>query len=115
MSGQGSYSYSSSSYSSSSYSSGSGGPPQTHSYSEQVTSDPSGSTIHRTTQQPGQAPVHETMNVGPDGKYISGGGGGGGGTGQPRLEQGRVEEITDADREYEERMEDEYAKREGGA
>ena len=51
------------------------------------------------------------MNVGPDGKYISGGGS----TAQPRLEQGRVEEIPDTDREYEERMEEEYAKREGGA
>lgn len=122
---QSNYSYSSTSYSSSSYSSSSnsnpnGGQPQTHSFSEHITSDPSGSTIHRTTQEPGQAPVQETMNVGPDGKYL-GGGGGGGGAGQQRLEQGRVEEIEDGggegdkDREYEERMEEEYAKREGGA
>ena len=62
-------------------------------------------------QEPGQGPVQETLNVGPDGKYI----GGGSGSGQQRLEQGRVEEVTDADREYEEKMEDEYAKREGGA
>ncbi len=27
----------------------------------------------------------------------------------------RIEDVTDADREYEERIEDEYAKREGGA
>lgn len=27
----------------------------------------------------------------------------------------RIEDVTDADREYLERMEDEYAKREGGA
>ena len=111
MSGQNSYSYSSSSFSSSSYNSSNGGPPQTHSYSEQITSDGSGSTIQRTSQEPGQAPVHETLNVGPNGKYI----GGSNGSGQPRLEQGRVEEVTDADRDYEERMEDEYAKREGGA
>lgn len=27
----------------------------------------------------------------------------------------RIEDVTDADKEYEERIEDEYAKREGGA
>ncbi len=27
----------------------------------------------------------------------------------------RIEDVTDADRQYEERMEEEYAKREGGA
>jgi hypothetical protein len=30
-------------------------------------------------------------------------------------EGGRIEEASEADREYEEKMEDEYAKREGGA
>jgi hypothetical protein len=28
---------------------------------------------------------------------------------------GRIEDVSDADKQYEERMEDEYAKREGGA
>ncbi len=36
--------------------------------------------------------------------------------GGDRQEAGeRIEDVTDADREYEERIEDEYAKREGGA
>jgi hypothetical protein len=34
--------------------------------------------------------------------------------GQPD-EKGKIEDVSEGDREYEERMEDEYAKREGGA
>lgn len=47
--------------------------------------------------------------------------GSGSGSGSGRWERGRIEDVTDdvdqaeRDRLYEERMEDEYAKREGGA
>jgi hypothetical protein len=34
---------------------------------------------------------------------------------QPHGETGRIEDVSEADGKYEEKMEDEYAKREGGA
>ena len=92
-----------SSYSSTSYSSSSDG--TGNRYEESTVSDPSGTTIHRTSQQSGQPVVSETT------RYPSGATAALGGTGGER----QIEDVTDADREYEERMEDEYAKREGGA
>lgn len=91
-------SFSSSSYSSSTDSSG-------NTYTESTISNPSGTTIHRTTQKAGQAPVAETTRLPA------------GGTQQVEGVDNtkRIEDVTDADREYEERIEDEYAKREGGA
>ncbi|KAL8990836.1 MAG: hypothetical protein Q9177_000602 [Variospora cf. flavescens] len=92
-------SYTSQSYSSSTNGSG-------HSYTEATVSDPSGTTIHRTSQEAGQPAVSETTRLPAGGTAAVGGG-----TDSGR----RIEDVTDADREYEERMEDEYAKREGGA
>ncbi|KAL9005365.1 MAG: hypothetical protein Q9188_001850 [Gyalolechia gomerana] len=93
-----------STYTSQSYSSSSDG--TGNSYSEATVSDPSGTTIHRTSQEAGQPAVSETTRLPARGTAAVGGGADSG---------RRIEDVTDADREYEERMEDEYAKREGGA
>ncbi|KAL8653196.1 MAG: hypothetical protein Q9210_002238 [Variospora velana] len=93
-----------SSYTSQSYSSSTNG--SGHSYTEATVSDPSGTTIHRTSQEAGQPAVSETTRLPAGGTAAVGGG----------TDSGRtIEDVTDTDREYEERMEDEYAKREGGA
>lgn len=100
MSSQSYSTFQSSSYQSSSDSSG-------NKYTESISSNPSGTTIHRTTQESGQAPVSETTRL------PAGGGGAqqiGGMDGSKR-----IEDVSDADQAYEEAMEDEYAKREGGA
>ena len=77
-------------------------------YTEATSSNPSGTTIHRTTQEAGQAPVAETTRLPAGGAAAANQVGG--------LDNGRrIEDVTDADKQYEERMEDEYAKREGGA
>ena len=95
----GSYStFQSSSYSSSTDSAG-------NSYTESITTNPSGTTLHRTTQQAGQPAVTETTRM------PAGGNAQVEGMGSSR----RIEDVTDADQQYEENIEDEYAKREGGA
>ena len=100
MSSQSYSTFRSSSYQSSTDSAG-------NTYTEGTSSNPSGTTIHRVTQEAGRAPVHETTRLpagGSAAQQVAG------------LENSkRIEEISDKDREYEERMEDEYAKREGGA
>lgn len=94
---------SSSSFSSSSYSSVTDSSGNT--YTESVTSNPSGTTIHKTTQRAGEQPTSETTRLPANqNQQVEGGDSG-----------KRIEDVTDADREYEEKMEDEYAKREGGA
>jgi len=72
---------------------------RTTSFTEERHTDPSGTKIYRTSQQPGETPRTERVNL----------------PVERREEKGRIEDVTDKDREYEERMEDEYAKREGGA
>ncbi|KAI4240436.1 MAG: hypothetical protein L6R40_005147 [Gallowayella cf. fulva] len=93
-----------STFTSSSYSSSSDG--TGNSYTEATVSNPSGTTIHRTSQEAGQPAVSETTRLPAGGTAAVQGG-----TDTER----RIEDVTDADRQYEERMEDEYAKREGGA
>ena len=71
-------------------------------------SNPDGTTVRRTSELPGQQPTDETTFT-PSGGRIA----------QPDT-RGRIEDVTDrdqtdADKQYEERIEDEYAKREGGA
>jgi hypothetical protein len=79
------------------------------SHSETTYSDPSGTKVHRTSQQPGQAPREETFETDNTGRRVEGAG------------QRKIEDVTDEeqqkenDRKYEERMEEEYAKRVGGA
>lgn len=92
------FTFSSSSYSSVTDSSGT-------TYTESITSNPSGTTIHKTTQRSGEAPTSEiTRLTANNTQQVEGVDG-----------EKRIEDVTDADREYEERIEDEYAKREGGA
>lgn len=84
---------------------------QTTSHSETTYSDPSGTRTHRTSQVPGQGTREERFETDSAGKRIQGG------------EQGRIEDVTDKegeeqkrnDEKYKDAMEDEYAKREGGA
>lgn len=85
---------------------------QTKSHSETTYSDPSGTKVHRTTQNPGEAAREERFEVDNAGRRVEGAG---------AADQRRIEDVTEDeeqkknDRKYEERMEDEYAKREGGA
>jgi hypothetical protein len=85
---------------------------QTKSHSETTHSDPSGTRVHRTTQNSGEAPREERFEVDNAGRRVEGARTGG---------SLRIEDVTEEenqkknDRKYEERMEDEYAKREGGA
>ncbi|KAI0111228.1 hypothetical protein GGR51DRAFT_70809 [Nemania sp. FL0031] len=99
-----SQSYSYSYYSSSS--SSNGGPPQNTTYAERSYTDNTGTTTERMHQLPGQQPVYESSER-PSGRRVEGAGG--------ASSQNRITDVTDADKQYEERMEDEYAKREGGA
>ncbi|KAL8648844.1 MAG: hypothetical protein Q9226_005819 [Calogaya cf. arnoldii] len=93
----------SSTYSSSSDSTG-------NQYTEATISDPSGTTVHRSSQEAGQAAVSETSRIPPGGTAAVQRG-----TDADRRIEDVTDVDTDADRQYEERMEDEYAKREGGA
>ena len=75
---------------------------RTTSYTELTHSNPSGTTIHRTSQQPGQPLTNETVRLPA--------------SGNARIEdKGEREGVTDSDREYEENMENEYGKREESA
>lgn len=97
------------SFSSSSFSSSING--RTTSHSEHTYSDPSGTKVHRTSQRNGEAPVEERIQYDSSGRRMENSG----------ATQGRIQDVTDEenqaerDRQYEEKMEDEYAKREGGA
>jgi hypothetical protein len=89
------------------------------SYSESTYTDPSGTKVHRTTQNPGEERREERLEYDSTGRRLDSGDGGA----RARIEGNRVEDVTDKedaeqkrrDQEYEERMEEEYAKREGGA
>ncbi|ETI27511.1 hypothetical protein G647_09702 [Cladophialophora carrionii CBS 160.54] len=110
----GSY-YASTSYtSSSSYSSSSGTTdPQGHSKSitETMTSnDRDGTNIRRTTEETGKPTLQDETYIPPGGRQLGGREDGG-----ARRIQDVTDEQAERDREYEERIEDEYAKREGGA
>ncbi|KAG8158522.1 hypothetical protein KVR01_011644 [Diaporthe batatas] len=118
-----SFSFSSTAFSSSETRNGS---TTTHSYTEERRSDPSGTTVRTTTQNdPDAPPVQEV-------RYFDAGGHevpaeraahrGLGGATPSRDSSRRIEDVSDrekpeseVDRLYRERMEDEYAKREGGA
>ncbi|KAI0018104.1 hypothetical protein F4780DRAFT_539881 [Xylariomycetidae sp. FL0641] len=96
----------SSSYSSfSSSTSSNGGPPQQTVYAQRSFTDRSGTRTERMYKEPGQAPVYESSEQ-PSNRRVQGGG---------VSAQNRIEDVTDADKAYEERIQDEYAKREGGA
>lgn len=72
-----------------------------------------GTTIRRTNEETGKPTLQdETYYPAAGGRSVEGGGGVGPGR---RIEDVTDEEQRTRDRVYEERMEDEYAKREGGA
>lgn len=78
--------------------------------------DPSGqTTVKQASQNLGEPIVQETRTYDQEGRQLISGGNDGTGVGMGR----RIEDVSDdqkeRDRVYEERMEDEYAKREGGA
>ncbi|KAI1735029.1 hypothetical protein F4680DRAFT_318111 [Xylaria scruposa] len=82
-----------------------GGAPQTTAYAERSFRDNSGTTTERMRQLPGQAPVYETSER-PGNRRVGG----------ASSTQNRITDVTDSNEQsYEEKMEDEYAKREGGA
>ena len=102
-------SYSSTSYTTSSTSNGS--QPITQSYSETANYDSrTGGNITRESRETGQPTLTQTRDIPVQGQV----------EGSSADTSRRIEDVTDAeqaerDRQYEERMEDEYAKREGGA
>lgn len=97
--------FSSTSYSSFTSSSTSNGQTTGQRYEQHSSSNPNGTTVHTTSQNLGEAPVRQTTQYDATGRQLEGNTSG----------AGRIEDVTDADRKYEEAIEDEYAKREGGA
>lgn len=88
---------------------------QTTSQTQSTISDNTGTRVHQTSQEPGQALREERFEVDNSGRRIADGSTSG-------SNRGRIEDVTDEDaqqkendRKYEEAMEEEYAKREGGA
>ncbi|KAI1764507.1 hypothetical protein GGR53DRAFT_466218 [Hypoxylon sp. FL1150] len=116
MSSNSNFSFSSSSVSYSSSTTHNGQTTGTR-YAEHTTSNPSGTTTHTASQRLGGPMHHEQREYDASGRLVSSGGRAvnGNNTGASR----RIEDVTDEQREndrlYEERIEDEYAKREGGA
>ena len=111
MSSQSYSSTSYSSYSTSSSSSSTNGQTQGTAYRQETHSNPSGTSVQTTQQNIGQPAVQETRHYDPHGRELLNPANGGN-------SQGRIEDVTeesDTDKLYRERMEDEYAKREGGA
>lgn len=119
MSSSHTFSSSSVSYSSSSTTSSNGGEPTTTGFqrTHQSYTDPSGTTSERATHQDlGGALRQTTRQTDSSGRVLTGGGA----EDAQRITDGgpEVTDVTDQaenDRRYEEAMEDEYAKREGGA
>jgi len=111
--------FSSSSFTSSSYSSTSGGQTTGTRSATHQTSNPSGTTIHTANQNLGEPAIVESRRYDDRGRELIEVGYTGA-AGSDRMigsGNGRVEDVTEseADRQYREKMEDEYAKREGGA
>ena len=111
--------YSYSSYSTSSYSSSSGGHSQRYTETSH-SNERDGTNTSRRWEETGKATIEEREQRPAQGRV----GGGSGGIGNARRiedvsevndESGERNEQAEKDRLYEERMEEEYAKREGGA
>jgi hypothetical protein len=85
---------------------------KTQAHSETTYSDPSGTRVYRVSKNPGEAAREEHFHVDSAGQKIQG---------TAPTDQMRIEDVTEEEQQktnnkkYEERMEDEYAKREGGA
>lgn len=103
-----SYSSSSTSYSSSTTANGQ---TQGTAYREESHSTPSGTSVRTMQQNAGEPAVQETRHYDPHGRELLNPANG-------NNSQARIEDVTEeseTDKLYRERMEDEYAKREGGA
>ncbi|KAF3015860.1 hypothetical protein G7054_g14059 [Neopestalotiopsis clavispora] len=103
-----SYSYTSSS---SSFSSTVNGQQTGRSFQETSQTTPEGRTVRTTTQNLGERPVTHTQQYDSHGHELIGDHASG--NASRRIQD--ADQQQEADRKYEERMEDEYAKREGGA
>ena len=103
-------SYSSVSYSSSSSVNGQQMSGERHMQTSQT--NPSGTTVTQASQNLGEPVVQETRHYDTQGRELLSGADGAG-------ENRRIEDVSEdqkeKDRQYEERIEEEYAKREGGA
>ena len=81
-----------------------------NSYTSTTSSNPGGTTIRDHHRDPDGKETSQTRRLDTSGREIDG---------APGQAQSRIEDVSDdrteADRLYEERIEDEYAKREGGA
>ncbi|KAF8856135.1 hypothetical protein BDZ45DRAFT_675691 [Acephala macrosclerotiorum] len=122
MSSHSSFSYSSSSYSYSSSISTQNGQRSGQAYYQTTKSNPQGTTVNTRSQNLGQPMVTETRKYDSEGRQILEDGrtlGNGSGWYGNANANRRIEDVSDdqkeRNRQYEERMEDEYAKREGGA
>lgn len=86
---------------------------QTTSRTQSTYTDNSGTRVHQTSQEPGQAAREERYEIDNNGRRIADGSTSGSNAG--RITDVSDEQQRENDRAYEERMEEEYAKREGGA
>jgi len=115
-----SFNFNASSYTSySSTSTSSNGQTKSWSQAHQYSSNPSGTTVRTTSRNHGEPAIEETRRYDAQGRELIEGGAGNTTSSQGRIQDVEVEDVTDqetdADKQYRENMEDEYAKREGGA
>lgn len=103
--------FSSSSYSYSSSSSNTNGQTTGQRTTHFSQTGPDGTTVQRTSQNLGEPEVRETQHFDAQGRQLVDGSA----NDARRIQDVTDEEQADRDREYEERIEEEYAKREGGA
>ena len=99
--------FTSTSYSSVSTSSTTNGQTTGSTHTSQTHSNNEGTTVRTTTERIGEPATEDIRHYDARGNQLVNGNGANG--------QAKIEDVTDADKLYEERMEDEYAKREGGA
>lgn len=117
MSSHSSSTFTSSSYSySSSSSSNNNGQHSGVRHSTSSHTDPSGTTVRTSSQNLGEPTIEETRHYDTQGRELLGAPQGLSGN-QRRIQDIEVEDVTESenDKKYREAMEDEYAKREGGA
>jgi hypothetical protein len=88
---------------------------QTTSQSQQTYSDPTGTKTQHTSQNPGQTPPVERYETDNAGRRVEDTRSADAGRIQDVTEEDEDDEQKEKDRLYVERMQEEYAKREGGA
>ncbi|GAB7339362.1 hypothetical protein MBLNU457_6004t1 [Dothideomycetes sp. NU457] len=116
MSSSQNFSYSYSSSSSFSSSSTSNGQTTGSHHSQHTVTDPSGTKVKTVSGDIGGPTYEDSRSYDSQGhELLEGSDSSSAGRNQPRIQDVEVEDVTDADEQYKEKMEDEYAKREGGA